>query len=301
MHRPLRLACLLAALLGALLLAGCDTSFEPFARQGAYSIYGYLSVTSERQFIRVKPLNRPLGSDSTQPLDATVTLENLATGETITLTDSIVTFTDQGTRVVTHNYWTDAPIQPSTRYRLTVDGPAGTTRATTTTPTGTDAVIRPDSTNCIEPFTLIFRDTDRLPLFADIRFAHDGENPAVRVLEENPPPRMNEPTYRFLPSRILAERIPLPPQPGPTIQCAPRCSALDDPEIAVEYVYVSPNWVGGLPADPMDFNPRIDQENLDNGAGFFGALRRDTITAVVDTSSVLIAPNPPPGTCGVGE
>jgi hypothetical protein len=277
----------LAGLLCIALLAGCDTDIEPFSQDGVYSVYGYISATQDRQFIRVRPLKEPLDSNLPSSLDATVTLENLATGETIELNDSLVVFDDESSRTVTYNYWTDVRIQHNTQYELTVDGREGVTRAVTTTPTGANPAVMPDSSSCVAPFTILFRDTNRLPLFAEFRFEYQDELSSVRVLEANPSPFPAEPTYQFVPDNVLARRVPLPPQPELAMAYAPRCGVLDSEILEFGYVYVSPNWVDKLPADGEDFDPTIDQQNIENGAGFFGALRRGTIRVRVDTSEVI--------------
>jgi hypothetical protein len=277
----------LAALLCIALLTGCDTAIEPFSQDGVYSVYGYISATQNRQFIRVRSLKEPLDSNSPSSLDATVTLENLATGEATELNDSLIVFDDEDSRTVTYNFWTDMRIQHNTQYELTVDGPEGVTRAVTTTPTGADPAVMPDSSSCVAPFTILFRETDRLPLFAEFQFGYQDGLSSIRVLEDNPPPFPAEPTYQFIPDNILARRIPLPPQPELAMAYAPRCGVLDSEILEFEYVYVSPNWVDKLPADGEDFDPTIDQQDIENGAGFFGALRRDTIRIRVDTSEVI--------------
>lgn len=278
---------LASTVLCALLLLGCDNSIEPFAREGAYSIYGYLSLSRSDQFIRVKPLNEPLTTDAPQPLDATVTLDNISAGTSEVLEDSILVFEDEGTRVITHNFWTDTPVQPKAEYRITIEGPNGTTQATTTTPTGVDPTVTPDSSNCLTRFTVTFRDIKQPPLFAEFRFHYDGQRYRVRVLEENSGSINGTFTYQFIPENILMDDVPPPEQPSDPFAFAPRCLKLEDDEIQFTYVYASPDWIGELPTAGEAFDPTINQEDIINGAGFFGALRRGAFTVTVDTSQII--------------
>ncbi len=131
--RPLRTLCL--ALLGTLLLtAGCDTSVEAIvpSEDKHYSMFGALNPAQDTQWVRVEPLAAPTSDGAPRTLDVTVTLRNQATGQSWTLRDSLMAvFRDE----LQHNFWTTAPIQPDTPYRITVRNAEGdSTWATTTTP-----------------------------------------------------------------------------------------------------------------------------------------------------------------------
>ncbi len=291
-----RLASACVALLCTLLLVSCENSFEPFAEEGAYSIYGYLSTTRARQFIRVKPLNEPLDMSSTDPLGITVTLENLTAGTTITLRDSVVVFEDENARTATHNFWTDEPVQPGAQYRITVDGPAGVTRATTLVPADARAVVRPDSAGCIDTFSISFLNADDLPLRGDISFRYNGQRSTIRVLDDIPPTPDDPPTFEFTPELLLKDRIPLLEQTGNPCVYAPRCLALDDNEVNISYVFTSPDWLDDPPEIGQEFNPSLNQPDIENGVGFFGALRQDEFTVTVDTSELVLV-GLDPNTC----
>lgn len=147
------------ALAGALLLVRCDAAvLDPFQESDfVYSIGGYLDGGVDTQFVRVTPLRDSIAL-APGPLDATVTLEHLATGQTTTWRDSVFAYQGAGSPVVTiaHNYWSDVPILPRATYRLTVtrsDGAASW--ATVTLP---DAF--PDPT--IDGNTITIRGVERL-------------------------------------------------------------------------------------------------------------------------------------------
>ncbi len=97
----------------------CDPSFEIFEESDlAYSVFGILDASADTQFVRVEPVQDTalagIGS-----IDARVTSENLATGETAVWHDS--TFFIGATGVAVHNFWTAAAgIEPEGTYRFTV-------------------------------------------------------------------------------------------------------------------------------------------------------------------------------------
>lgn len=125
-----------ALLIAVLLLApGCDPTVDVFrpSEQYRFSLYGAFDVAADTQAIRVSPIDDTTGIGAPPNLNVTVLLENLDTGEQVTLRDSFTTLNGGAARV--HNYWTTHPIQPATSYRVTVRSEGETvTTATTTTP-----------------------------------------------------------------------------------------------------------------------------------------------------------------------
>ena len=109
--------------LGAtLLMAGCETSFEAFeAGDQPFSLYGYLDSAADTQFIRVSPLRDSLFTRAT-PLDATLTLEHLASGQTSVWRDSLFRFRGGG---LAHNFWSTEDVEPGGTYRMTITRPDG--------------------------------------------------------------------------------------------------------------------------------------------------------------------------------
>ncbi len=119
----MRCRLLLLTLLGAAVLAGCETAFDPFEESDAsFSLFGFVDADADTQFVRVAALRQSAYEDA--PVEAVVTLEDLTRGETATLRDSVVRFS---TGAVVHNFWTTTPVEPGTAYRLTATGPDGRT------------------------------------------------------------------------------------------------------------------------------------------------------------------------------
>lgn len=284
-----------------LLITGCDNSIEPFDEQGTYSIYGVLYQSRDVQFIRVKPLSVPIGQVDSGSVNATVTFENLTKGTSTVLEDSIMTFKEGDTKILTHNYWTDAPITPKTKYRITVEGDAKEAVQTTTiTPTSTDADLNPQDGGCNDTYTVVFEEVDdmrRIQAWVEIKFDH-------HLLEEWVSFPRNK-TYRtsngniavnFSPSSLLEElnknpdiHVPTPDLPSdknPFCWIPNICASLDSDQIRIRYAYLGPEWYGDIPEDSLGYNP-LESHDVTNGLGFLGAVREDRISGTVDTSRAI--------------
>lgn len=128
-------------LVAVLVVTGCDTSVEALVPSDEYhySVFGVLNPVQDTQWVRVEPLAEPTSSGAPESIDAEVSLENLDTGQTWVLRDSLMeVFRDE----FQHNFWTTAPISPGTSYELTVRGAEGeTTHAATTTPERPPAIL----------------------------------------------------------------------------------------------------------------------------------------------------------------
>src|SRR5690242_19115402 len=77
-------------LAAGLLLACCEKPFEPLAPGGTavFSIYGHLDAAADTQWVRVMPVRESLVTEPIQ-IDAVVTLEELETGKTVVMSDSL--------------------------------------------------------------------------------------------------------------------------------------------------------------------------------------------------------------------
>lgn len=275
---PIRLPLFLALLIViSPVTGGCDNTIDAFSEEGAYSIQGYLSLSRSRQFIRVKSLTDPVVNDTTRAFDAEVILDNRSTGTSERLRDSLIVFGD-GT--VTHNFWTDTPIAPDTEYRLRVVRAADRTitQATTVTPTGAEATVEPQRGSCLTFFDVTFRDAQRL-LTTAVGLQYNGRvvwvdlEGAVRTSADG------DPRLRFTVQNVGNSVIDSGGRPFAAV-----CPVLDDPEVLIRFLYVSPDWPGNAsPLDTTRYTP-TQSRDVENGLGFFAALRRDTLSVTVDTS-----------------
>lgn len=254
--------------------SGCDNTVDPFVEEnGQFSIHGLLTVSKVKHFIRVKDLNDPVDADSARVLDATVTLENMSTGTTETLTDSIVTFDG----LFTHNFRTDQDIQPGTSYRLRVERPNGRfSEATATMPPAATLEIEPTPTDTAKCDGQILLTFEGVPLDGLVRISA-----AVRwedQLHWTEQKRLTLPTGGYVPWRIINQVLPDPVLRSvgdPAQYCS---ELLDDDTVHITYTRFGPDW----PADSVLANPI--ESSVKNGLGIFGGIQRDTVLRTVDTS-----------------
>lgn len=266
-------ASVMACVLAALLLVGCDTTLEPFAENnGAYSVRGVLTLTQDEHYIRVKDLNQPVTQDTARTLDATVTLENLTTGLTETLEDSVVLF--EG--VATHNFRVDQSIEPSADYRLTVERSDGvTTQATATTPPFTDVIVAPETTAvaCDQEIILDFPNVPT-PRLLRLRAAIEWDGiPYWRSIDITTRSD-GTPTAFVSAASVIADVVP-----APTLEtlggASQYCTILSDDTLPIAYTHFGPDW----PADSVRADPLAS--DVENGLGLFGAMHRDTLQKTV--------------------
>lgn len=290
---------------GVLLAGGCDNTIEPFSERGSYSVYGVLFTDRDDQFIRVAPLNTPIPKvDSGGLQDATVTLENVTNGRSEVLRDSIMLFEDAGAEIVTHNFWTDTPIQRDTKYRLTVDGPGGSVVSTTVTPTARDARVVPSKAGCLDEYTTFYEEVDdlrrikaRIELKIKKRFLPE-DFPRTQLVDRNWfftslevfRGESGKTVSLFTPGFVLLRqpfgRPPLPDTLNPFCWMSNPCAALATDKFRVRYTYLGSEWYGDIPEDSLTYDP-LTSFDVSGGLGFFGSARRDRTAARVDTSRFI--------------
>lgn len=156
-----------AAIIAAFLLVitGCDPQVDLFKENDLhYSLFGVLNPSADTQFVRVEPLRDSLAVGAPETMDAEVTLTHLDTDRTISLQDSLFRSPDR------HNFYTTADIQPTTPYRLVVEGPRGAeSRVQTTVP-------QPLSPRVIAPIPSCFPNCPR----TGAPSCNRGEEPTAR-------------------------------------------------------------------------------------------------------------------------
>lgn len=110
--------------LAALSLAACDdAAIEPILDTGRpFTLWGALDPRADLQGIRVIPIRLQLDAEEGGPADAVVTVEDLGTGEVLTLRDSLVRYADGLTGSV---YVGDFRPAYEGRYRVTATRPDG--------------------------------------------------------------------------------------------------------------------------------------------------------------------------------
>jgi len=116
----------LALLLALTALAACEVPLVPIEPSDrVFSLSGYLDTSADTQWVRVEPLARTAGGDP-GPIDAVVTLTDLATGRGEALAQRVRPFSTGPA----HLFWTTTDVAPGRTYRLEArrsDGAAATT------------------------------------------------------------------------------------------------------------------------------------------------------------------------------
>lgn len=293
----------LSVLVTALLVGGgCDNTIEPFAEKGSYSVHGFLSLSRSQQFVRVKPLEIPIAKIDSNPINATVTLQNVTKGTSEILQDSLIAYKDAESTILTHNFWTETPVHPNTKYRVSVEGSRGeTVQATTVTPTDTNADVTPQLAGCRDEITVEFKevtDLRNVRAWVEIKLEeHVQKEPWVSLRRRNKfRTEDGNVAITFRPGSLIwylneieavnAVIPELPDSLNPFCWRGSVCAMLDSDTVRVRYLYLGPEWYGNVPEDSLTYDP-LDAYDVENGLGFFGSVRRDRESSRVDTSSFI--------------
>lgn len=261
--------CLISMLVLSAIMSGCDTTMDPFEeKKGLFSIYGYLDMDKEVNFIRVKDLNKPLPRDSTDDIDATVTLKNRSENTIETLQDTLFQFED----IYTHNFRTTMEVNPATSYEIEVERSDGeSVTATATTPQIADVNWGPTDEYCATPVEISFEPVNhRYDLELSVGFDYDNVrywvNPDVSHSEDELV------IYRFAPINILDAIFSGGPDSEPI-----RCYQLDNERLFIKYTHYGPDFDSTGSERPDD----VSDETIK-----FGALYEDSFDFTIDTSNV---------------
>ena len=253
---------------------GCETSINPLNEEkGIYSIYGYLDLNKEENYIRVKNLNKPLSEMDEDSIDADVTFTNLANGNSNKLKDTVVTFDG----VKTHNYGINMDLQPDTKYQVRVERSDGReTLATATTPAIADRNLTPSNAGCFSNIQLKFRPVrSRFAMDLEIGIPFDDKIFWTKMdsdlIDANNVVRIN-----FTPWYII-RKVFGGNNPAGFESEQVYCSDLSDDTYRVRYTHFGPD---------LSRNTISDTLSAPGGAGKFGALYNDSFSFKIDTSAV---------------
>jgi hypothetical protein len=97
--------------------SNCNNTFDPLQNDHpyAFSMYGYLDVHADTQYVRVMPILETLLPVSTQDYDFTVQLRRVSTGHTQELDYNLVQF---GSNIFVRNYFSSDRLVPKEIYEL---------------------------------------------------------------------------------------------------------------------------------------------------------------------------------------
>lgn len=262
-------------------ISGCENSIQPLDRNnGVFSIYGALDLKKEVNFVRIKDLNRTLLQDTAGSIDASVVIENLQSGNSDVMQDSIVAFDG----VKTHNFYTGMDILPDTRYRVSVERSDGrTVTAETYTPSIARTDVEPVMEDCKTTIKVTFSPVEeRINLSLNIGFNYNGARQWVYLRENlaagpgNIDNDQKTEIYSFSPKDILdlftgydavfnqgAEEI--------------WCHELDDDRFYVRYTHYGPDFFENTTSYSLQ---------IPGGTGRLVSLYKDTLNFRIDTANV---------------
>jgi hypothetical protein len=166
----------------SILLTGCDQTFEPLRENDQYyfSIFSYLDASADTQWVRVGTVRQDIDGHP-DPKGIRVTLEDLQSGKTVVMNDSL--FASKGFL----NYWTTMDIENEQTYRITAEHTDGkASRVTVTTPK-----------ELLPPFIVNVRNPDGANIYIDDAVEHIADLQSVWYVTLNPENENRRRIYRF--------------------------------------------------------------------------------------------------------
>lgn len=172
---PVALARLFVIVLCPMLIS-CDQTFDPIKESNFnFSINGYLDATADTQWVRVMPVRDSLLFEP-GPINAVVTLEEVTSGMSVTMNDSLFRYLEGG-GAYAYMFWTTFDVKPEETYRLTAATKSGekTSSAQVTLPSDfpTPMVER--------KLIYIHKSIDRLGDVQAVYFGRDSFSGNVRI------------------------------------------------------------------------------------------------------------------------
>lgn len=170
-------------------LISCDDPFDPLDEQtGLYSVYGYLDMDADVNYLRIKDLNVPLLDWDSTGVNALVTLRDLETNVVEELTDTIIVFDS----IITNNFKSSMQIAPEKQYELGVINNEGFgIRTIATAPNRVDEVIfNPATVTCGSNNVVTFRPVRAGYIEPELHFNAAGRDyvarfPIIKIIREN--------------------------------------------------------------------------------------------------------------------
>lgn len=245
--------------------------------KGIYSIYGALDIDQTTNYIRVKDLRLPLSADS-DSIDAVTEFEILETGARTILRDTVVEFNGN----FTHNYILNQDLAPKKSYKVTVNRSDGNSVSSVATMPGiTEHEVEPSQVaQCVSPVEITFENV--LPdeqIRLEVGFGYDGGFLSQEVSRFCKFEREgNQLSLLTSTKDLLGMVFPAPGVNLVTCKGTPpafSCDELPSNKVQLRYLHLGPEWQNVFPLYPND--PE-DVADVDNGLGFFGGYRQDTLS-----------------------
>lgn len=270
---------LIISLLTIFIISCSDRTVNPFEENaGFFSIYGAIDADSELNYIRVKNTQIPALPDSLNPLDANIQFQNLASGSTISLRDTLINFSG----FTTHNLIIDQLLDPRKTYVLSVEGTDGRSVSTKVTiPDNTEVEVNLNEVrSCREQIEFTYKNVvEPENVRMEVGFFWDGEIRWSEIGLVAKLERRQEVDEMFVSmslNNLLVEVFPprqLAFAPNPrSVEPSVNCQSIR--RIFIRYRHLGEEWVifqsrpGRFPSDPLEW------QDVEDGLGFLGAFRK---------------------------
>lgn len=263
-----------------------DNQIEPFEdKKGVYSVYGAMDLHATEHIIRVRDLRTFLRDSTSKNMDATVTFSDLSNNTSEVLKDSVVQFPAN----YTHNYLLNKEFKPNSPYWVDVersDGAGVSSMFTTPGVTETEVISERDEIRCYTEIQMVFKNVlpdEQIRVEFGIMYQEKMywvEFTGICITEYFEDRRELVITAKpYLLLDLIWPKPGMDPPPNcrdarfPTVLC----NELDTGQFVIRYKHFGPEWNRVYPV-----RPTIPDEvgDVENGLGFLGAFREDTLTFI---------------------
>jgi hypothetical protein len=279
----------IAVFLGlGLFFTHCDRVINPFEETvGTYSVYGAIELDQDSNFVRVRDVTIPFLSDTTGYEDLKVYFQ-LPDGSRKQLEKRIRTLRGNNT----FNYVIREPLEPRKEYTVILeDDTNAPTIANAITPGLSYHTVKPDTADgCFQKIRFTFHNvlpTEYIIAEAGVNFNGNVVWGTVKSVEVPTHETGTDKFSMFVSVNNLMVDI-FPPPPEATIGIPPvswlpsiRCYELESDEMYLRYIHFGKGWeifqeVGFFEEE------LLESGTVENGLGFFGAIKRGMITFYSD-------------------
>ena len=277
------------------LFSACEEGVDPILESDRFfSLYGFLDMNRDTQFVRVDEVRPTLAITDASPIDAQFTSIDLVTGDVLEWRDSVFSF-DNGTYA--HIFYAPFRVIPSHTYQMeAVRSDGATSLAVTTVPERPLPQIQEPIIRFVGTATLLYqtvlwqgvtRETDSTAVWYRL-FSSPGM-PFINIAL--PPNRV-----QLLPEGwevridLTSDRDSLQRQVGRRILLG----------MGMDISLRNPEW--DPPGGTFDLRALSQPgvfSNVENGFGFVGAVGKFSVEWVIDAETAEMLGHPLPGKNGV--
>lgn len=259
--------CFLLIIVFLLSFLSCDDSFQPLKENNLYSfnISGYLDASADTQWVRVGTIRESI-EEAPNPDGIQVTLEDMETGETVVMKDSVFVYRN------VLNYWTTMDIKNEQTYRIVVEGTDDNpSHVTLTTPKKLPSVFITENRDPLEYY-----------IYIDDAVEHIADLQSVWYVIINPGSDNQRRTYRFPLRNTLRPTFAYFGSYRAYVSYKEELSRIQENtgnaeiEVVARQFFVAsagPEWVDSLSSiDDLEYFLDGTASNVENGLGFVAGI-----------------------------